>query len=93
MGIGKRGGHDHRAAGERQERQSHADGAHDREQHQQYAERGAAFQQYRTLADARPSDGEPQGPSIARYHRRHQHAVAARVGVQERPERPPASAR
>src|SRR5438876_999124 len=82
-GVGERGGDDHRAAGQRLERERHADGAHGREQHQEQPERRAARQQDHTLTDTRPLDGESQGPEHGPdAHRRHQQAVAARVGVQ-----------
>src|SRR6266513_3604214 len=82
-GVGERGGDDHRAAGQRLERERHADGAHGREQHQEQPERRAARQQDHTLTNPRPLDGVYQGPEHGPdAHRRHQQAVAARVGVQ-----------
>src|SRR6266487_4650716 len=83
-GVGERGGDDHRAAGQRLERERHADGAHGGEQHQEQPERRSARQQDHTLTDPRPLDGESQGPEHGPdTHCRHQQAVAARVGVQD----------
>src|SRR5947207_5430379 len=85
-GVGERGGHDHGAAGECQEHQCHPDGADYREQHQQRAERGAAVQQRRTLANAAPAEREPErAEHRPDAHRRHEHSVAAGVGVQHVP--------
>src|SRR3989454_1012793 len=82
-GVGERGGDDHRAAGQRLERERHADGAHGREQHQEQPERRAAAQQDDTLTDPWPLDGESQSSEHGSdADRRHQQAVAARVGVQ-----------
>ena len=85
-GVGERGAHDHRAAGQRQERQGNTNGARRREQHQQHAERRPTGEEHRPFADARPSHGEPEGAEHRPDpYRRHQPPVAAGVGVQHVP--------
>ena len=80
--VGERGGDDHRAAREGQERQRDAERAGGGEQRQENAEGRAAVEQHRPFADAASRERESQGAEHGAHpYPRHQDAVAARVRV------------